>query len=270
MEYDVRDFTSEVIERSKEIPVLVDFWAEWCGPCKILGPVLERLAAQANGAWQLAKVNTEELPDVAAQYNIRSIPNVKLFVDGKVETEFVGALPEPMVKQWLAKNIPGKYRKSVEQAEHFIQEGNSQQAQQLLEDVVLHEPGNHKARALLARLLVFTDRGKALSLVTDIEQDSEAYDLAEAIRTFARLAEIAGSDDRLPEEDVKGEYLSAIRRMELGDFAAALEGFISVIRTNRYYDDDGSRKACIAIFKILGEEHGITQNFRREFSRALY
>ncbi|MDL1891986.1 thioredoxin [Sphingobacteriales bacterium CHB3] len=270
MSYDVTDFQTGVIERSKQIPVLVDFWAEWCGPCKILGPVLERLAAQANGTWQLAKVNTEELPDVAAQYNIRSIPNVKLFVDGKVETEFVGALPEQMVKQWLAKNIPSTYRKTVEQAEQLLKEGNSQQAQQLLEDVVLHEPGNHKARALLARLLVFTDQPKALSLVSDIEQDSEAFDIAEAIRTFARLADTARTPEQLPEDGVKGEYLSAIRRLESGDFTAALEGFINVIRTNRYYDDDGSRKACIAIFKILGEEHGITQNFRREFSRALY
>lgn len=266
MQYEVKDFQKEVIERSSRIPVLVDFWAEWCGPCKILGPVLERVAAEANGGWQLAKVNTEELPDIAAQYNIRSIPNVKLFVDGKVETEFVGALPEPMVKQWLQKNIPSRHRKEIGKAEELLAAGDSAGARRLLETVVQHEPDNHKARTLLARLLIFTDRDKALALVEGIEEDSEHFDIAEAVRTFAGLS---GRTD-LPDDAVKQQYLSAIQKLASSDFAGALEGFIGVIRMNRYYDDDGSRKACIAIFKILGEEHEITQKYRREFSRALY
>lgn len=266
MQYDVKDFQKEVIERSNDIPVLVDFWAEWCGPCKILGPVLERVAAEANGSWQLAKVNTEEHPEVAMQYNIRSIPNVKLFVDGKMETEFVGALPEPMVKQWLAKNIPGRHRKDIGKAEQLLAAGDSAGAQQLLETVVQHEPQNHKARTLLARLLIFTNPGKAQTLVEGIEEDSEYFDVADAVRTFAGMAD----KQDLPEDGVKQQYLAAIRKLTANDFAGALEGFIEVIRTNRYYDDDGARKACIAIFKILGEEHEITQTYRREFSRALY
>ncbi len=263
---DVRDFGVEVIERSKQIPVLVDFWAEWCGPCKILGPVLEKLATKANGSWQLAKVNTEQHPDVTARYNIRSIPNAKLFVDGKVETEFVGALPEPMLKEWLQKNIPGKFRKDVEHAESLLTNCKTDEAQKLLHGVLAAEPGNQKARALLARILVDSDQAKALDLVKDMQEDSPFFDTAEAIRTIVSLCE----RDSLPEDGVQAMYRDAIAKLREHRYYAALEGFIEVIRNNRYYDDDGSRKACIAIFKILGEEHEITKHYRREFSRALY
>jgi putative thioredoxin len=268
MNYDVKDFQTEVIERSKTAPVLVDFWAEWCGPCKVLGPVLERVASQANGNWHLAKVNTEELRDVAAQYNIRSIPNVKLFVDGNVEAEFVGALPEPMVKQWLQKNIPSKSRKEVERAEQLARAGNTDEARNLLQAIVAREPGNHKASVLLAQLLIPNNPDNAVELVRNIEQDSEFFDVADAIRTFALL--IGKVVHQLPEDGVRKHYASAIQKLKANDFAGALEGFIKVIRINRYYDDDGSRKACIAVFKILGEEHEVTQKYRREFSRALY
>ena len=266
MAFDVVDFQKEVIERSATTPVLVDFWAEWCGPCKILGPVLEKLAMQSNGTWQLAKVNTEQFTDIAARYNIRSIPNAKLFVDGKVETEFVGALPEPVLKQWLEKNIPGKVRKDVEHAESMLTNGKMDEAQKLLHSILAAEPGNQKARALLARTLVHSDQAKALDLVKDMQEDSPFFDTAEAIRTIVSLC----AKTSLPDDGVRELYRDAIAKLREHSYHAALEGFIEVIRNNRYYDDDGSRKACIAIFKILGEEHEITKQYRREFSRALY
>ena len=100
------DFQSDVIEASKTTPVLVDFWAEWCGPCVMLSPSLEKLANEAGDSWNLLKVNTESQPELAAEYGIRSIPNVKLFVNGEISGEFVGALPEEEIKRWLESNIP--------------------------------------------------------------------------------------------------------------------------------------------------------------------
>lgn len=268
MSFDVADFQKEVIERSKEKPVLVDFWAEWCAPCRILGPVLEKLAGEAIGDWVLAKVNTEEMPDVAREYNIRSIPNVKLFVDGKPEAEFVGALPEPMLKQWLQKNIPSKSRKEVERAEALLDKGRNEEAATILDSVIKSEPGNHKARVLLALMLLDTDLPRAEELVNPIEEDSDVFDLAEAVRTFAALAHKPA--ESLPDKPAKETYLKGIKKLKTRDYAAALEAFIEVIRNDREYDNDGSRKACVAIFKVLGEDHDITQQYRREFSRALY
>jgi putative thioredoxin len=270
MTIDVTDFQKEVVERSKEVPVLVDFWADWCGPCKMLGPVLERLAEQANGAWVLAKVDTEAHPQRSTEFNIRSIPNVKLFVDGKVEAEFAGALPEPMVKQWLQKNIPSKWREEVRRAEKMLLEKRTGEAEIVLENVVQHEPQNHKALVLLARTIVSIDQTRATKLVQHIEADSEFYDVAEAIRVFADLAKNASVPNSFPDGASKATYLNSIKSMITGEYASALEGFISIIRNDRNYDDDGARKACIAIFKLLGEEHETTQTYRREFSRALY
>ena len=100
------DFQSDVIEASKTTPVLVDFWAEWCGPCVQLSPTLEKLAEEAGDSWTLLKVNTESQPELAAEYGIRSIPYVKLFVNGEISGEFIGALPEEEIKRWLESNIP--------------------------------------------------------------------------------------------------------------------------------------------------------------------
>ena len=106
-------FKQEVIDKSYEIPVVVDFWAPWCGPCQYLGPVIEQLATEANGKWQLVKVNTDENQDIAIQYGIQGIPAVKMFINGKVADEFTGALPRPQIEQWLEKNIPDERKKQL-------------------------------------------------------------------------------------------------------------------------------------------------------------
>src|SRR5512146_24625 len=131
MNHEVRDFEKDVIERSFTVPVVVDFWAEWCGPCKMLGPILERLESQSGGKWVLAKVDTDHNEDLAIRYGVRGIPNVKLFVEGKVANEFTGALPERMVVQWLEKALPDQGRKELERAELLIHQGQGEEARRL-------------------------------------------------------------------------------------------------------------------------------------------
>jgi putative thioredoxin len=269
MAFDVHDFEREVIQRSHEIPVLVDFWAEWCAPCRMLSPILEKLARQSIGEWVLAKVNTEELPGVAAQYGIRSIPNVKLFYGGKVIGEFVGALPEPHVAQWLKKNLPSRNQSKIDEAIHAIDERKLAQAQPLLEAVLAEEPANQQAKVLLARTYLFQNPARTEQLVEQVD-DPQFSEIADALRTLARLITLESDSNQLQDSPTRQQYLTAIAELRSQRFEAALEKFIEVIRTDRYYDEDGSRKACIAIFKFLGEEHPITQKYRRDFSSALY
>lgn len=270
MNYDMTDFTKDVIEQSATIPVLVDFWAAWCGPCKILGPVLERLAEKHAGSWKLVKIDTEKYPDIAKQYNVRGIPSVKLFVDGKVVDEFTGAQPDFAIEQWLKRVLPDKHAKDIQQAEQLLHNNNREEAQAILEKVLEVEPSSEQARVLLAELLVFTHPDRATELVQEVLADSKLYARAEAVRVFVRLGNLLSAPETLPEDPARQQYLDAIRALEDRNFEAALDNFINVIRENRYYDNDGSRKACIAIFAYLGEEHESTRRYRRSFDSALY
>lgn len=270
MEVEVKDFQKDVIEESFKIPVLVDFWAEWCGPCRILGPVLEKLAKKYEGKWKLVKIDTEEYPELAAQYHIRSIPNVKLFHKGKVINEFTGALPEKMIEDWLKKSIPSKYSEMIEKAKALLEQGKTEDAKAILEEVHKGDITNSDVKVLLAKILVFENHKEAKRLVESANVSDEYVELANAILTFHELFEKYENQFLLPDESVKTLYLKAIKNLLDKNFPQALEDFIEVIRENKPYDDEGARKACIAIFKYLGEENEITLKYRRDFGRALY
>ncbi len=268
--FDVQDFAKEVLERSASVPVIVDFWAAWCAPCRVLGPVLEKLAGEAGGAWVLAKVDTDAHQDLATRYGIRGIPSVKLFVDGAVVNEFSGALPEPAVRQWLEKALPDPHRKEIERAELLLQSGSVDEARKVLGEIVRVAPGNHHARVVLAGSMLESSPGSASEMVRGIEEDSRYFAMADAIRTFAALTAKLAHADELPDQPVKGEYIEALRALARGMHEEALKHFIDVIRQDRYYDDDGARRACVAIFKVLGDESEVTRTYRRAFSSALF
>jgi putative thioredoxin len=269
--FEVSSFQEDVIEKSQNKPVLVDFWAPWCGPCQALGPILEKLAHENADTWTLVKVNTDEHPAVSQQYGIRGIPAVKLFVDGNVVDEFTGALPEYAVKQWLEKALPSENKQRVEQAEAALEADNLDLAETLLEAVLTEEPTNAKARILLAQILVFRDPERAESLAEGAAFAGPSYvQIGEAVHTIARLMRLDDNPNDLPDEDGKATYLNALNALAERDFDTTLTHFIGVIQTNRYYDDDGARKACIALFTLLGPQHPATRKHRRLFDMALY
>ncbi|UCH65161.1 MAG: thioredoxin [Ignavibacterium sp.] len=267
MSYEVQDFQKDVLEKSHQVPVLVDFWAEWCGPCKVLSPVLEKLAKESNGNWALAKIDTDKNQELAAKYGIRGIPNCKLFSKGEVINEFTGALPEQAVKEWLKKSIPSKFADSIEKAKQLLRDGNEADAKVILEEVLQGDMNNDEVKILLAKVLLFEEPKEAIRLLQNSDGTGEYHELADALKTIMALLD---RTDKLPNGDVMNEYSNAIEDLTNKNFDASLEKFIDVIREDRHYDDDGSRKACIAIFKYLGEEHPTTIKRRREFGSALY
>ena len=268
--YDTDNFDVDVIERSREKPVLVDFWAAWCGPCRVIGPVLERLADQNGDDWELRKLDTEKHPTVARRYRITSIPAVKLFVDGEVKDEFVGALPEQMIVQWLKKALPSKFREQLKRAEALLAERNFGEAHYVLSEVLEHDPDDQQGIVILAKVELYSDPVKAAETADRIPLGSERFEVAEAIKTLSRLFRYLETPDILDDTPVKPDYLEAVRLLREGMNDPALETFIDVIRRNRYYDDDGARKAVIAVFKLLGEDHETTRAYRNPFANALY
>jgi putative thioredoxin len=269
MPQDVTNFDSEVIARSYDKPVLVDFWAPWCGPCRMIGPVLEQMAGEAD-TWELAKVNTDEQQDVARRYSIMSIPAVKLFSHGEVVDEFVGALPEAQVRAWLAKALPSKHQDAVERARASMTD-NPEEAQALLKTVLDNEPNNSAALALLAQVLVFQDPQRALQLLDGADlSDPVPVRIADAVGVLAHLARLRSDPSALEDGAGLAGYLEAAGLIASQDFGAAFEELLRVVRTDRRLDDDGARKAMLALFTLLGEDNELTPHYRRQLERALF
>jgi putative thioredoxin len=269
MNYEMQNFETDVVERSRTIPVLVDFWAAWCGPCKILGPVLEKLAANTD-RWVLAKVDTEAHPELAREYGIRSIPAVKLFIDGAVAGEFAGAIPEQQILRWLDKVLPGKFQKDLDAIRTQLKSGDAVSARTRLTAILEAEPSNEEARVLLARCFVPTDFIQAEALVSGIEEHSPFSAVVGAIRSFAAMARTLENADPLPESAAKQLYVAGIEHIVAGRYDEGVAQMIGALRSDRYYNDDAPRKACVAVFQFLGEEDDVTIKHRRDFGSALY
>jgi len=265
---EIKNFQKDVIEKSYDKPVLVDFWAEWCAPCRMIGPILEKLADENKDNWELAKVDTDKNQDIATKYGVRGIPNVKLFRNGEVINEFTGALPEPAIKDWLKKSIPSKFADQIEHAKIILKNGDTLTAKAILEDIHNGDINNSEVKVLLAKILLFDNPDEAKRLVQNVDGNLENIEQTEAINS---LIEILTRDaNSFPESPIRDKYLSAIANLKKQDFDSALTKFIEIIREDRSYEDDGARKLCIAIFKFLGEDSEITLKHRREFGSALY
>ena len=272
MSYEVVDFQKEVIERSFDHPVLVDFWAEWCGPCRMLGPILEKLAQESAGKWSLAKVNTEVHQNWAMEYRIRSIPAVKLFIDGKVAEEFTGALPEHSIRQWLSQVLPGANHQLLVQAKQFLAAGQIDPAIQALQSLIREEPDNDEGRVLLARIYLVSQQEElqeqAVALIESLAPDSKFYDVGDAIRVLVEMG-TEGYLEALPPSPHQELLREGIQALQQGRFDVAVARWIEVLPKEKAYREP-VRKACIAVFKFLGEDSETTRRYRPEFASALY
>ncbi len=268
-------FAAEVVEASKKHPVVVDFWAPWCGPCKALGPTLERVTREAGVT--LVKVNTDENPMVASAFRIQSIPAVKAFRDGKVVDEFLGAQPEPEVRKFVARLAPSEADRLAEQGAQALRAGDLAAAREAFEAALALDHDHERATGALAAVCIEEgDLDRAEELVARVPAAPQVKRQAARIRYERGIAAADASEDDLrarldaDEDDVTAHYALAChlgRRMEFED---ALEHFLAVVGLDRGYAEDGGRRAMLEIFDILGDEHPLTQEYRPRLSMMLF
>ncbi len=254
------DFNREILEESKAQPVLVDFWAPWCGPCQYLGPGLEELEKEAGGKWKLVKINTDEHQSVAAEHGVRGIPDVRLYVDGKEVNRFTGALPKYQVEEWLKKNLPDDRKKELDQILASMN-GSTQE----LEDFVSKYPDMPDASMALAEKVLIKKPELSSQMLKRIPPVNENYQKAQNLIPLVQLLNFEKQ-----ENDIGTLIFEAKESVLSGDFEGAIVKLIEAVSLEKSFYDELARKATIAIFNYLGEKNELTLKHRRQFDMALY
>ncbi len=270
MSHEINDFDAQVIERSRTVPVLVDFWAPWCGPCKMLAPTLEKLAQDAGGRWELAKVNTDERPELGERFQIRGIPNLKLFHRGEVIAECAGALPESQLRTWLHEHLPTPKRETMRRARELLHAGRAAEAAALLTPLADAEPADGELAVLAARARVFAAPAEALRRLDVLPVSSPWQDDAGLVRGLAAaLAAATDITKRLPAAPRRDRYAAALQALAQEKLRDAVALLIEVLDESPGYDEGRAKAACLAIFKHVGLRHPIAEEFYRRYSMAV-
>ncbi len=274
------NFLSDVVEASHVRPVLVDFWAEWCGPCKQLMPVLDRLADDYAGRFALAKVNTDEQQELAGSVGVRSLPTVALFKDGQVVDHFVGAVPETQVRQMLDKHLPPPAQSPREQARALRSSGNVPAAIALLETELENQGDNLELVAELGELRVI---GGEIESARRLHESLRAREPGAApvkrLGLFLDLADGASAAPRNddPEaspstdpSDLDESFSLSVRRFLGGDIDGALQEWLTMLRSSQAKKDDRARKALLTAFELLDKNDPRVAQTRRTMAGLLF
>jgi putative thioredoxin len=254
---DVTDatFEEQVVEESKKRPVVVDLWASWCGPCKTLGPMLERAAEEHDGEFLLAKLDVDANQMTAAQFGVQSIPTVVAFKDGQPVDGFIGALPEPNVKQWIQGILPTESQRDVSEAQEEADAGDVAGAEQRFRQALEADEDNGQARVGLADILV--ERGdleEARKLVEPLLPEPDAGRVMASIR----VKEWGHNQD-------PGTLASAKRLAARGRWKEALDGMLGALG-----DDEEAREAMVDAFTVLGDDSELAREYRGKLASALF
>jgi putative thioredoxin len=244
MDISTASFEKEVLETSARQPVVVDFWAPWCAPCRTLGPILEKLEAEYGGRFRLAKVNLDENPALAEAFGVRSIPAVFGFREGKAVASFVGAQPEREVRAFIERLLPSPHEQSIERAEQLIARGEVDEADRLLESVPFDVDWQDRVDALRAAVGFARAGGPGM-------RELEARIAANADDHEARLQ--------------LAQRLAAERR-----WREAMEQLLAIVKKDKNWRDGEARKQLLHVFRLAGEEPDLVTEYRRKLATTLY
>lgn len=264
-------FERDVINASRETPIVVDFWAPWCGPCRMLSPILEKAAREANGRFRLVKVNVDENPGLAMRYGVQGIPAVKAFRDGKVVAEFVGAQPEAQVQQFIKKLAPAPADRAADVATELLAAHRWADAERAFRK--LAQNGATAAASLgLGKALIAQGKGHDAEQVLDSIRDGAESAAAEKLRAAARWLATAPHADQLDAAPNHPDalFVQAGVVAARGDIQAALEGLLAVLRRDKRYRGGEAQRIMLAYFDILGDADPLTREYRAKLASVLF
>ncbi len=264
-------FEAEVVLRSHSLPVVVDFWAPWCVPCRALGPLLEKLAMEANGLFRLARVNVDENQGLAVRFGVQGIPAVKAFRDGQVAAEFVGAQPEPVVRRFIGQVAPGEADRAAAEANGLLLTRHWSQAEGAFRDILERDPSNATAALGLVKALLMQGVGRpALDVLARFPSGGE-WSTAMQLKPVAELlSEADGGGSQGQDDPLAAAYLQAGRLIGHGKIPAAMDGLLDILRQDKRYRSGRPREILIGLFALLGEDDPLTREYRDELASVLY
>lgn len=273
------DFDVQVLQASHRVPVIVDFWAPWCAPCRALKPVLEKLALEHDGKFLLAKLNTDENQDLATRYGIRGIPNVKGFRDGAVAAEFSGALPESAVRTFLAKLMPSAAQRLRITAHEAIQSGDLESAELQLRESLRLDPTSAETRLDLVEILIslgaWPDADALIRENPVQDGDARGDKLSRQIafwkkgQSLPSIPDFLASIQRSP-DDLQNRMSFAEKLIADGEFEQALQQLMEVVQRNRAGEREAARKLMLQVFNIASDQPEIVARYRRSLASALH
>ncbi len=270
---DQQDFGTEVLQRSHDVPVVVDFWATWCGPCKTLGPALEAVAADYDGRFELVKVDVDQNQELSQQFQIQSIPTVVAFKNGQPVSQFMGAIPDPQIRQFIDNILPTELDLMVDRARDLVLEGDEVGASEVFSQVLEKQADHVEAGTGLASLLIANgDTETALIVLGRLPRTSEVEKLEAAARvTAARGADVPELEAKLAlapdDQTLRIELAQALAAN--GEHEAALDHLLAVV-ANKGDQMDEARQGMVDVFGLLGDEHPLTVSYRKALANALF
>ena len=270
-------FEAEVVEASKQVPIIVDFWAPWCGPCRALGPMLEKLAHEYGGRFRLAKVNSDENIELSQAFNVRSIPDVRAFRDGHEIDRFMGALPERQVRDFIEGVAPSAAEAARLRADGMRRAGDLAAATDALREALRLDPAHELARIELAELLCETaEHDEAAQLLDSVRPSLDWDARVDALRQAIAFAR-AGGDERALSAQVAANPSDLEARLALaGAFAArkawreAMDALLEIVRRDKSWRDGEARRQMLAIFNLIAGEADLVSEYRRKLASVLH
>ncbi len=277
---DMQNFQQIVLEKSMQKPVLVDFWADWCAPCQQLAPILEKLADEYAGKFEVAKINADSEQDLAAHFGVKSLPTMKLFFQGRIVDERTGLGGEADLRKMLDQHVVSEAKQMMQAALAAYQQGQTQQALDLLNQALVKDPENQELKVQIAQLVYAEgDQASAVSLLDSLDAEGAKLDgaiqlraeieLAEQLKDLPALDEIEKRLEKNP-RDLEALIMKSRHLTARGDYENAMECLLEIMRIDREYENDAGRKNLLALFDLLGGEHPSVQHYRRKLFTLLH